>query len=355
MRTAGTRSSTHRLAITTIIGLTVAVTTAVLTAGPASADPVPPTDPAASVQVLAKVEKLLGTKTPGTYLDAAHRPVVTVTNQADAKTVTAAGAVARQVSHSRASLDAAVATLDAKASIPGTSWAVDPEKNLIVVQRDATVTGAKLDTLTKVVASLGGAATLESVEGTFSTRISGGDAIYGGGYRCSLGFNVHIGSANYFLTAGHCGNDASAWYTTSSQTTKIGNTYDSWFPGHDWAIVQYTNSSVTASGTVGSQDITNAATPSVGQSVTRRGSTTGVHSGKVTALNSTVTYSDGSRVTGLIKTTVCAEPGDSGGPLYSGTTALGLTSGGSGNCSSGGTTYFQPVVPALNYYGAVVF
>jgi hypothetical protein len=57
----------------------------------------------------------------------------------------------------------------------------------------------------------------------------------------------------------------------------------------------------------------------------------------------------------MSRTTVCAEPGDSGGPLYSGTTALGLTSGGSGNCSSGGVTYFQPVVEALNRYGVSVF
>jgi streptogrisin B len=52
---------------------------------------------------------------------------------------------------------------------------------------------------------------------------------------------------------------------------------------------------------------------------------------------------------------VCAEPGDSGGPLYAGTVAYGLTSGGSGNCSSGGTTFFQPVVEALNAYGVNVF
>jgi streptogrisin D len=69
---------------------------------------------------------------------------------------------------------------------------------------------------------------------------------------------------------------------------------------------------------------------------------------------SAVNYAEGS-VSGLIRTTVCAEPGDSGGSLYSGTTAHGLTSGGSGNCSSGGVTYFQPVVEALSAYGVSVF
>ena len=35
--------------------------------------------------------------------------------------------------------------------------------------------------------------------------------------------------------------------------------------------------------------------------------------------------------------------------------ALGLTSGGSGNCSFGGTTYFQPVTEALSAYGVNVY
>ncbi len=38
-----------------------------------------------------------------------------------------------------------------------------------------------------------------------------------------------------------------------------------------------------------------------------------------------------------------------------GSTALGLTSGGSGNCRTGGTTFFQPVAEALNAYGFVVY
>ena len=90
-------------------------------------------------------------------------------------------------------------------------------------------------------------------------------------------------------------------------------------------------------------------------SVTRSGSTTQVHDGEVTALDATVNYGNGDIVNGLIQTTVCAEPGDSGGSLYSGSLAVGLTSGGSGNCSSGGTTYFQPVTEALSVYGVSVY
>jgi hypothetical protein len=47
--------------------------------------------------------------------------------------------------------------------------------------------------------------------------------------------------------------------------------------------------------------------------------------------------------------------GDGGGPLFSGTAALGITSGGSGNCTSGGTTFFQPVTEALSIHGAQVY
>jgi hypothetical protein len=67
-----------------------------------------------------------------------------------------------------------------------------------------------------------------------------------------------------------------------------------------------------------------------------------------------VNYAEGT-VTGLIRTNVCAEGGDSGGALFSGSVALGLTSGGSGNCSSGGTTYFQPVTEVLSRYGVSVY
>ncbi|CAM5273746.1 FAD-dependent urate hydroxylase HpyO/Asp monooxygenase CreE-like FAD/NAD(P)-binding domain-containing protein OS=Streptomyces glaucescens OX=1907 GN=SGLAU_07705 PE=4 SV=1 [Streptomyces glaucescens] len=88
----------------------------------------------------------------------------------------------------------------------------------------------------------------------------------------------------------------------------------------------------------------------------RAGSTAGTHSGRVTALNATVNYGGGDVVSGLIQTNVCAEPGDSGGPLYgSNGTAYGLTSGGSGNCSTGGTTFFQPVTEALSAYGVSVY
>ena len=46
--------------------------------------------------------------------------------------------------------------------------------------------------------------------------------------------------------------------------------------------------------------------------------------------------------------------GDSGGPLFAGDTALGMTSGGSGDCTAGGETFFQPVLEPLQKFGLSV-
>ncbi|MER5915557.1 S1 family peptidase [Streptomyces sp. NPDC001982] len=243
-----------------------------------------------------------------------------------------------------------------KADVPGTAWAVDSKSNRVVVTVDSTVSQAEIAKIKKQAGGNSGALTIKRTPGTFKKLISGGDAIYASSWRCSLGFNVQDNSGNYyFLTAGHCTDGAGTWWSNSSHSTTLGTTAGSSFPGNDYGIVRYTNSSVAKSGTVGSQDIISAATPSVGTTVFRRGSTTGTHSGRVTALNATVNYGGGDIVSGLIQTTVCAEPGDSGGPLYGGTTAYGLTSGGSGNCTSGGTTFFQPVTEALSVYGVHVY
>ncbi|GIF64415.1 hypothetical protein Ais01nite_24500 [Asanoa ishikariensis] len=294
-------------------------------------------------------ESLGSDSSAGTYVDSSGATIVTVTNAAAAAKVKAAGGQARIVARSAAELSGLSTRLNT--GVVGTTYSVDPVTNQVVVEVDSTVTGTKLAALRSAVIASKGGARIETMAGKLSLNISGGDAIYTGGSRCSLGFNVRSGSTNYFLTAGHCTNAGSTW-TNGSQT--LGTRAGTSFPGNDYGIVRYTTTSVTISGTVGSQDITGARTPSVGETVNRRGSTTGTRSGQVLGLNSTVNYPQGS-VSGMIRTSVCAQPGDSGGPLYRGTSALGLTSGGSGNCTSGGTTYFQPVVEALNAYGVSVW
>ncbi|TXL86350.1 S1 family peptidase [Streptomyces sp. IB2014 016-6] len=240
------------------------------------------------------------------------------------------------------------------ADVAGTAWYVDKTTNALVVEADSTVSKAEIAEIKAEAGANAGALQIKRTPGKLSKLLSGGDAIYSPTGRCSAGFNVRSGTTDYFLTAGHCTDGNPNWYTNSARTTLIGPTAGSSFPGNDYGIVRYSNASVPRPGTVGSIDITSAANATVGMSVTRRGSTTGTHSGSVQGLNATVNYGGGDIVSGLIRTNVCAEPGDSGGPLYSGSRAIGLTSGGSGNCSSGGTTYFQPVVEALNAYGVSI-
>ncbi|MER5934581.1 S1 family peptidase [Streptomyces sp. NPDC002054] len=242
-----------------------------------------------------------------------------------------------------------------RADVAGTAWHTDAATGTVVVTADSTVSGADIARIKREAGRDAGALRIERTPGKLTKLLSGGDAIYASSWRCSAGFNVRSGSTYYVLTAGHCTDGAGTWYTNSARTTAIGPTVGSSFPNNDYGLVRYDNASLAHPGTVGSQDITTAIDATVGLSVTRRGSTTGIHSGQVTGLNATVNYGGGDIVYGMIRTNVCAEPGDSGGPLYSGTRAVGLTSGGSGNCSSGGTTFFQPVREALSAYGVSVY
>ncbi|MER5718597.1 S1 family peptidase [Streptomyces sp. NPDC002132] len=244
-----------------------------------------------------------------------------------------------------------------EADVPGTAWTVDSKTNRVVVTADSTVSQAEIAKIKKQAGADAGALTIKRTEGRFQKYIQGGDAIYTSSWRCSLGFNVRDSAGNYyFLTAGHCTDGAGTWYSNSGRSTVLGPTAGSSFPTNDYGIVRYSNTSIAKAGTAGGIDITRAANPTVGTTVYRDGSTTGTHSGRVTALNATVNYGGGDVVYGMIQTNVCAEPGDSGGSLYgSNGVAYGLTSGGSGDCTSGGTTFFQPVVEALNAYGVSVF
>ncbi|WBB64378.1 S1 family peptidase [Streptomyces sp. WMMC500] len=264
-----------------------------------------------------------------------------------------AGANAQEASPSFSAAELrAVDLAVAEADVAGTAWYVDRASDTVVVTIDSTVSKAEVARITEAAGDNAGAVKVERTKGKFTKYIAGGEAITTGGARCSLGFNVQSGDGTkYALTAGHCTNIGSSW--------SIGTTTGSSFPVNDYGIIRHSNPAA-ADGRVylwngQYQDITNAANPSVGQSVQRSGSTTGLHGGSVTGLNATVNYGGGDIVYEMIQTNVCAEPGDSGGPLFAGSTALGLTSGGSGNCSSGGTTFYQPVVEALNAYGVSVF
>ncbi|WP_455431692.1 S1 family peptidase [Streptomyces capillispiralis] len=299
----------------------------------------------------------LGADAAGTYYDAKSKAlVVNVLDETAAEAVESAGARARVVANSLAELKSARTTLQQDATIPGTSWVTDPTTNKVVVTADRTVSEAEWAKLTKVVDGLGAKAELQRTKGEYKPFIAGGDAITGNGGRCSLGFNVTKGGEPHFLTAGHCTEGITTWSDSSGNV--IGENAASSFPDDDYGLVKYT-AEVDHPSEVNlydgsTQAISGAAEATVGMRVTRSGSTTQVHSGTVTGLDATVNYGNGDIVNGLIQTDVCAEPGDSGGSLFSGDQAVGLTSGGSGDCSSGGETFFQPVTEALSATGTQI-
>jgi streptogrisin D len=252
----------------------------------------------------------------------------------------------------------ATAMLREKASTPGTAWAVDPSRNKVIVTADETVTGARWDNLVSTVESMGDRATLQRSPGYFRLFAEGGDAIFAGGSRCSLGFNVVTDDNRpAILTAGHC-TAAGRQFSLTAGGRPVATVVESTFPGNgDFALLTYNNRNTNApsevdTGNGGKVRIRRAAEARVGQQVQRMGSTTGLRSGRVTGLNATVNYPEGA-VTGLIQTTVCAEGGDSGGSMFARNgDAIGLTSGGSGDCRRGGVTFFQPVTRALQAVGA---
>ncbi|WP_413797571.1 S1 family peptidase [Streptomyces iranensis] len=292
----------------------------------------------------------------GLFVTAALATVGTSAAASSASTATSSAPTTPSPSPSASTSVSGAASAVASLDVPGTAWTVDERTGTLRVLVGSTVRGADLARIDRTAERFGGAVTVERVDGPLRTLLSGGDGIYSStGVRCSAGVNVQSGATYYFVTAGHCADGNATWYTGSGTTTPVGQTTGASFPGNDYGVVRYTNTAVPHPGTVGSVDITGTATAHVGQQVCRRGATTGVRCGVVTALNATVNYGGGDIVYGLIQTNICAEPGDSGGPLYAGDKIIGILSGGSGDCASGGTTYYQPIQEVLSAYGLTVY
>jgi hypothetical protein len=293
----------------------------------------------------------------GSWFDAEHRRLtVALTSDATSTTVRAVratGAHVRTVEHSARHLDAAKARIDRLRAPAGvSSWSVDPVANAVVVN---VVEGERADNdVQRFVARAheAGPVTVRTVSAapeTLAAGTVGGDPYYTGNVRCSIGFSVHGG----FVTAGHCGRagaGVSGW-----DRSYIGTFQGSSFPDNDYAWVSvgsgwWTVPVVLGWGTVPDQLVRGSTEAPVGASICRSGSTTRWHCGRVLAKNETVNYSQGA-VRQMTKTSVCAEPGDSGGSFISGDQAQGVTSGGWGNCSGGGETWYQPVNEILARYG----
>ncbi|WP_420000191.1 S1 family peptidase [Streptomyces boninensis] len=302
-----------------------------------------------------RTRRIAGDTYAGSWFDArSGKLTVALAGRDTADAVRAAGADVRMVEHSAGKLDAAKARIDklsAPAAVAG--WHVDPRANRVVVE---VVKGKRDSARVSAFLQRARAAGPVKVAGVgrapepFAAGTVGGDPYYTSNVRCSIGFSVHGG----FVTAGHCGQPGQA--VSGWDRSYIGNFQGSSFPGDDYAWVNvgsgwWTVPVVLGWGTVPDQLVRGSAEAPIGASICRSGSTTRWHCGTLLARNETVNYGSSGIVYELTKTSVCAEPGDSGGSFISGDQAQGVTSGGWGNCSGGGETWFQPVNEILGRYG----
>ncbi|MFI9009443.1 S1 family peptidase [Actinosynnema sp. NPDC053489] len=156
------------------------------------------------------------------------------------------------------------------------------------------------------------------------------------GGRCANGFNAR----GYLLVPPSCG--------TAGATVRGPNGVDVGpvvAVRSTYALVRITNTTAwvqrpTIAGRSGV--VTGSAETPVGGSVCAAGRSTGVRCGTVQARNVTVNFPTGV-VYGLTRTDTCTEPGDQWAPLFTGSQAQGHVLGGSGNCTTGGTSYFEPL------------
>ena len=179
--------------------------------------------------------------------------------------------------------------------------------------------------------------------------VAGGDVLVGSG-RCTLAFNV---SGRGILT-GNCGPVGTPW---SAGTTPVGTV--SWVAADGLTgLITITNPAVGQlpglRGPAGTLLISSAARATVGRSVQKLSPVSGIHGGTVTAVNVTVNHAGGT-VYGLDRSTLCSSTGEGGAPVFAGSVALGISTGGSGNCSSGGTTYSRPVTTLLAALGRSIY
>jgi streptogrisin C len=292
----------------------------------------------------------LGSAFGGSWFDAAlGKLVVGVTDPADAAEVRAAGAQARTVRHSEATLRAIVARLDTLAgkpegngrtAAPGrrdaslaglTGWYVDPASNSVVVTALRGTSAPVLDDLAGRPVRV---QYTDAAPKPTDNVMDGGDAIYMGGGRCSAGFNLRNGSGQGFLlTAGHCGTAGTG--LNGHDGNYFGPFVESWFPTYDDALIRNDNPGYWVQGPWvdsapdhgGRIWIGGYSDAPAGTSMCKSGSTTGLTCGTITAKDETVTYGGGQTVYGMTRHDACVEPGDSGGSNFTGNSAEGVTSG----------------------------
>jgi len=180
------------------------------------------------------------------------------------------------------------------------------------------------------------------------------------GLACSVGFNARTSSgASIVITAGHCLQGSPAAYLGSY----LGSTYGGRYPGADIGAIRIDTRRWTPVAAVDMRNgraraVLRTARPVVGSRVCLSSATVGWTCGVVQAADQTVNYGNGNIVYGLVRFDACVEPGDSGGAVMSGNSAVGIVSGAQFYTGGGAevcgrrvgvdnVSFYQPIGPAL--------
>ncbi|WP_190200625.1 S1 family peptidase [Streptomyces djakartensis] len=321
------------------MAMAISVLPSAWTVSAAHAVPAPLTDPA---QADALTAELGPNRTAGVYRQDG-RLVFAVTDQAAAASVREAGGTAKVVAHSTAALTSAQNDLDELAGIPNTSWGANPSSNQVVVKIYDGVSAADRERINEVAAAHGDAVRVERHSGRIEQtayEMRGGLGIESSqGTLCSAAFSVTPNDGDlstgqrYLLTAGHCVVGGNTTWHRWSGGISLGSVTDwSYEPG-DWAVIKYTNPDVAADGMVQYKDgtasqITGSRWVVDNEKVKRVGTMSQDLDGMVLNPSVTVNYDTGATLHNMIESSLCNVRGDSGGAMFTGTTALGITSGG---------------------------
>ncbi|WP_435241999.1 S1 family peptidase [Streptomyces cucumeris] len=305
-------------------------------------------------------------RTLGAYFGSDGKLTVNVADEAAAAKVRDAGLTARVPEHGQERLDKVMAALDSTAAqrVPAgvNSWAVDLATDTVTVAVSDDSTPAARAFLKKAK-TYGSAVKVVNEKSSLVAQqnVTPGHQMRIGEGVCSVGYGARDRSGKQFLvSAGHCLEGLPDLTYEGNHFAKATNTrFHKGRNSVDMGIAKL-DKGVTIETKVHGKDVRGGKRAASGAALCKEGQTTGWTCGKVKSYNVTVAYDDPNggpqtTVKGLGSSTVCTEPGDSGGAYISGNQAQGMTSGGPGDqkCDGFGekSSLFQPLDDALRHYG----
>ncbi|WP_190094824.1 S1 family peptidase [Streptomyces melanogenes] len=319
-------------------------------------------DEAAAAKAEAALVPALGSAYAGSWFDAeSGKLVVGITDTAHAQQVREGGAIPKATSpgFGLAELNAIKGRLDALAKATPSaaagvlSWHVDPVADRVVV---TILAGRAQGALAKAAAAAGPAVRFETATGSAVatvddwTYVDGGEGILSGSEVCSLGYNARLTypdlpgvSDPVIISAGHCLKDSTA--VSGFGNSKIYSySLGRWWMrdlNYDWGIIGSLSSRWMQGPWISQHRpddipliVHGTQQRPIGSSVCKSGRTTNITCGVIRWRGESVNQTDLGRVVfNLTRDTTCTEPGDSGGPHYSGDYSGNIQAQGIGSTS----------------------